>query len=716
MVNQWTDSKQFPVNGEYRYIRLQLLGKNYLQLAEVQIYSQGQNIALNKTVKQSSDYNTTYLAGLAVDGNTDGDINNGSVAHTGNEMEPYWEIDLGQIHHIDYIEIHNRTDCCYERIKNLFILGSCNEIVSEDIHGAIYNEQADVIAPVEDFSNWGPTLGEEWENLNLNGQTYYDSFNNRYYWDMYPNKQWALANHWFGISISDIGVTDYEIQNGFLNSLQEANVDNCVSICLGDENSYSSGYINNVKGFIEVGRTFYPDVLYHTNQYQKQWTTLQLENLLKTAKPDLLTYDFYDFGTSPLETIGHIKNTFQEPMKEMFRYMQLAHKGHDLDNTQPIVWGQYLYGYRIGSYQNEAASPPNNCYTVSNQQINAKVYASLLYDAKWFCIFRYVNQDIFLWKYPDGTYTSQYHHYGQLMNEVENLSPYLSRLYSYSRKSLQGLRRVGLLNLWNPVPDGMQVFYLQDHKYLKIVNAYPTHAAANDYLAGDVYFGYFKVVPGINETAGIDLGPVPHENMKYFMIMNGLVQPGYEGDTWAGIKDFDQNHNLEIYGKQKIHMEFDFGNDPVDVLCRVNRQTGTVEELSLTHLHDNVYEYDLYLNGGEADLFWWKGDELSGSTLKSIRAEKTNTLDQPEPVEHYFVGNPVKAGGDLIIRHTSGVEAMMCIQLFNESGQIVKQFQEHVNNGLNEVILDVSDLKPGVYIVKMIKNNHVETSKVLICN
>lgn len=76
-----------------------------------------QNLALHKPANQSSSYSHGMgLAGNAVDGNTDGNWSNGSVTHTPQETQPWWEVDLGSNYDLQQIRIWNRTDCCTERL------------------------------------------------------------------------------------------------------------------------------------------------------------------------------------------------------------------------------------------------------------------------------------------------------------------------------------------------------------------------------------------------------------------------------------------------------------------------------------------------------------------------------------------------------------------------------------------------------------------------
>jgi hypothetical protein len=96
-----------------RYVRIELPGRRaVLNLAEVEVFSGGKNIALNGKATQSSVSNDG-TPDLAIDGNTDGDMpRSKSVTHThGNKRgTPWWRVDLGKALPIERIVIWNRTD------------------------------------------------------------------------------------------------------------------------------------------------------------------------------------------------------------------------------------------------------------------------------------------------------------------------------------------------------------------------------------------------------------------------------------------------------------------------------------------------------------------------------------------------------------------------------------------------------------------------------
>ena len=91
-----------------RYVRITLPGASKaLRLAEVEVYSDGENIALLKDTSQSSNFAelTKYLSSVAVDSNRD----SSSATFTAVEENPWWEIDLGSEVDIEKIIIYAST-------------------------------------------------------------------------------------------------------------------------------------------------------------------------------------------------------------------------------------------------------------------------------------------------------------------------------------------------------------------------------------------------------------------------------------------------------------------------------------------------------------------------------------------------------------------------------------------------------------------------------
>ena len=120
-----------------RFVRVELPGeKRTLHLAEVEVFSGGENIARGAAAKASSLYNNA-VAARAVDGNTDGNYRSLSVFHAGVGPDPWLEIDLGAERPIDEIVIWNRTDggkAIVERLQGyrVRVLDAQREVVFEE--------------------------------------------------------------------------------------------------------------------------------------------------------------------------------------------------------------------------------------------------------------------------------------------------------------------------------------------------------------------------------------------------------------------------------------------------------------------------------------------------------------------------------------------------------------------------------------------------------
>jgi putative heme-binding domain-containing protein len=93
-----------------RYVRIALPRAGTLTLAEVEVYSDGRNLARQGKARQK---NTSHggEAARAIDGNTSGLYGDGGQSHT-EEMtrDPWWEVDLGGEFPIESVVVYNRTE------------------------------------------------------------------------------------------------------------------------------------------------------------------------------------------------------------------------------------------------------------------------------------------------------------------------------------------------------------------------------------------------------------------------------------------------------------------------------------------------------------------------------------------------------------------------------------------------------------------------------
>jgi putative heme-binding domain-containing protein len=94
-----------------RYLRVELPGdKRTLTLAEIEVFSRGDNIAASGTATQST-MNWSGVPERAMDGNKSGRWTDNGQTHTQEDRpNPWWELDLGEERQIDEIVLWNRTD------------------------------------------------------------------------------------------------------------------------------------------------------------------------------------------------------------------------------------------------------------------------------------------------------------------------------------------------------------------------------------------------------------------------------------------------------------------------------------------------------------------------------------------------------------------------------------------------------------------------------
>lgn len=120
-----------------RYVRVSIPGKQkMLSLAEVQVFSGAENIAVHGEAKQSST-GFNGPAKLAIDGNTNGDYHAAkSTTHTAVSSDPWWEVDLKSSQAIDRVLLWNRTDNkLHVRLANFVVQ------VLDDNHEVVWQQQ-----------------------------------------------------------------------------------------------------------------------------------------------------------------------------------------------------------------------------------------------------------------------------------------------------------------------------------------------------------------------------------------------------------------------------------------------------------------------------------------------------------------------------------------------------------------------------------------------
>ena len=136
-----------------RFVRVELPGKaKILSLAEVEVYSEGTNVALGGAAEQSStDY--AGAAARAIDGKTDGRYSlASSTTHTRAEDNPWWEVRLAEPAAIERISVWNRTDKGVEDRLAKFRV----QVLDDDRKVVWQTEVAEPPKPQRELSTAGP--------------------------------------------------------------------------------------------------------------------------------------------------------------------------------------------------------------------------------------------------------------------------------------------------------------------------------------------------------------------------------------------------------------------------------------------------------------------------------------------------------------------------------------------------------------------------------
>ena len=143
-----------PAAPKYRYVRItrdKQGNDHWMNLAEVEVFSDGKNIAQGKTVTASSLYAPQFPHTNLVDGNMT------NFAHTHNTAVEYFQIDLGEDYEIEKVMIKNRIDCCQARLRNTKIQLSKSADMSSPKESRVITTEEAPKATI----TWMPKLGAE---------------------------------------------------------------------------------------------------------------------------------------------------------------------------------------------------------------------------------------------------------------------------------------------------------------------------------------------------------------------------------------------------------------------------------------------------------------------------------------------------------------------------------------------------------------------------
>lgn len=411
-------------------------------------------------------------------------------------------------------------------------------------------------------------------------------------------------------------------------------VDDLVSMCIGDEEDYSDTLTQNIKSWFEAIRANYPNVLLHHNEVGnspqdnlRQISTFNkdmLRKYVRTAKPDMITYDMYYFRERRIDqTQGGSVIPFYNDLN---RYRIVSREGLDGTGEQPIPFGQYHYAWRTGPGAATSLKRGDGWYEMTESQINLYAFATWTFGGKWMSNFRWLddNPSYLFSDYKvgaDGKHGT-YHIFDQfkeMIRQSKNLGPHLVRLQNEDVAIVRGehLNDNGTVELNRKPDDNKDWSDIRDDKlnsnvFIKDIEV-TNLGEQNDGLNGDVFISYFNMLNHLPEE---DKDVFTSTDPRYFMILNGLTS----GDGLPA--EMQQGSSYET--RQEIKVTFELPNDvSPSQLKKVSRvdggdtlsEQGKIVDVPLTHVSDNIYELTMVIGGGYADLFYWELGEENVDTV-----------------------------------------------------------------------------------------------------
>ncbi|WP_265443291.1 hypothetical protein [Flexivirga meconopsidis] len=377
----------------------------------------------------------------------------------------------------------------------------------------------------------------------------------------------------------------------FLTAEQRANVGNLFSICLGDEEPYSSQIQTWTAQWAAKARAEAPNALIHTNQYSGQWSDAQLRSYIAAVQPDLLTWDDYYYSTSGN---GRFNAGSVTPLyNDTWRYRNLALGGLDGNGTSPLNFGQYTLGYCQGSSQ--AGTGPR---VPSQSELWLPSYVTWTLGGKWLNLFRWESgADYWLLNDSTGALTYFVDWYGELNAAMRRLSPYLVRLRSVNAGLVHGQYNNGV-----PVStpeSSIPAFSATTDAGTGVTGVrVSTVSPRNGGLPGDVLVGTFRPIPGLSTA---QLGSyIPKPTTPFFMVVNAM---GVANDDIYSRSSTGGESAANAQGITLTLNPSAAGSTPTG-LRMLDPTTGAVSSPALSG-SGSSYTTTVSIGAAAGCLFWW---------------------------------------------------------------------------------------------------------------
>lgn len=176
-VSEENPSKTFFDNGMFRLTEPRKFSRN-----------DEDNIAIGKPVTASAEQYIHDFS-VIVDGNKVGVFADKSVSHSGDDINAWYQIDLGKVSPIDLIRIFNRSECCGERLKDYWVFVSKYPFSQDSTAKEIQ----------VDPNVWKYKIG----NTGISTSVYVQGFEGRYVRVQFSGEQYPIGRH---LSLSEVQV------------------------------------------------------------------------------------------------------------------------------------------------------------------------------------------------------------------------------------------------------------------------------------------------------------------------------------------------------------------------------------------------------------------------------------------------------------------------------------------------------------------------------
>lgn len=412
-----------------------------------------------------------------------------------------------------------------------------------------------------------------------------------------PNKHtWALANAPEHGALRSRPLPDPEAD--WLTEAMAANTDTLFSVCYGDEEPEADDLIDYLAAAFAKSHRELPHVLVHNNQALGQYPGAVLEDYVRRAKPDLISWDWYIWmnerqwaGESPTPlytTLG--------------RYRRAALAGTDGTGADPIAFGQYTTGFRLQPEIVEDTDRYRRTIHVSESQLNLLPYSTWAAGGKWLSLFRWELDEPYLPWETDGLFLTDadenplpsFHRYVRINADMTAFSPFLTRLRTHAVARLPGLTADGgatdtpessFPDFTPAVDPGSGVVDLDAANL----------GSTNGGQRGDVILGTFRPIPGLSARENRAVLPDRTETPA-FMLVNGLTAYNTDNTDPFGTGGSGEQTRQAI----TVTVDVPKGTE----LYRVVQQGRGHRRVELRPV-DGKRQFTVELDGGAGALYFW---------------------------------------------------------------------------------------------------------------